>query len=803
MAPGAPGRDDPGPFDDATDVLDDLEALLGEAEKASSEKTAFEAVIVRDSLPPPAGADFETGEMSETIGGDEPAPGAEEAVSAELIAAAPRALRLLARELRLGKGAANQGVASLGSGITELFIELSPILERHGELHVRVRVDGLYVGGERVLEVVPQDDRALFRLFQHGVRQFSFSEGVTPTELESFVKVVTTDPETLDHVEEDVSTLLVDQELENIHFVVVDTFMEGMSGSGGAADSRRAADLAELVASSLRERLSERPDLMGDGGGTVRFMAADVTFLEQADLGALLTALQPQRGDESEAGAHLDADLEAFGRDLEGALERWTPWLPAAVLRALDGAVEDEVDALCRLLAGQLWADAQHAGLGAVERQLEEIGRWLDAAATEAGDLAATAETLTRALFSTRLSRMALSALKSGDPDDELAAVGVFRRLTPEERGKALVDVCALQPSPARAGAIVALLRRPLPPIEPILENLVGYDARAAKSVLGAIAAGGEGDERTLAAFQVALTHPDPSVRSEALGWTVDHGGDRAASVLSDALRDPSPIVRGAALFLLVDKRPSYGPALLKTWFGSPAYKKLPMEEKRLGAFALAAAAGQAVLPLLRKHLHKLNITGDTSLDETRAAAVAALGVLGDTESEGRITKLSKSRFCGPALQEEAKLVAAALSRGRTPYGDPFRELRKIALQVGLAEEAPPDRSERSTLMSQQSAADGPDVESPAGAEPTAAMQATLTLQAFPPPAESLIAAARGTPATQIPPPPEPARGDDAALEPGADLIDELLQSFSFDDLPSTVPLSGSRGGSGGGGERR
>jgi hypothetical protein len=53
---------------------------------------------------------------------------------------------------------------------------------------------------------------------------------------------------------------------------------------------------------------------------------------------------------------------------------------------------------------------------------------------------------------------------------------------------------------------------------------------------------------------------------------------------------------------------------------------------------------------------------------------------------------------------------------------------------------------------------------------------------------------------TTAPPPPPP-----EVVEPaiGSDLADELLLSFSFDDLPTTVPRANRRSGSDDGGERR
>lgn len=733
------------------DVLSDLDSILGESPKASPapeappvEETRYEAT--REEI------DHQT--------------------TQELIIALPSILRIFGRELRLtrrqgpsgkarssGSWTTTESESTTSQAIIELHASLAPILDRYGEVHLRVKIDGLYIGGERVLEISPREDRALFRLFQHGVRQFSFGQGLSLDELESFVEVLTTDPDTFDQIEEDISTLLVDQEFESIHFVVVDTFTEG--GIGGAASQHRAADLAELVSAALRETISTQPAVVDGGqGGTVRFLAADVTFLEQHDIGALLTSLRSQTSDDVEQ-ARPDEELEALGGEVKQAMVRWTPWLPRSVLGALDGSTAEEADALYRLLGSHLLGDAQHYGLASIKRELVAIGRWLD----ECGEDDERSASVTNAVFSPRLARIALTALRTGETEGELVAIDVFRRLTPGDRGKTLVDTCRLPAGPARASAITSLLRRPRPALEVVLDNFLSFDVSAARAVLGALSDATEDETEAIGVFQVALVFPDAGVRAESLGWLMQNAGDRAAAALSEALRDEDATVRRVALFLILDRRPTYGGAIVKTWFGSPFVKKLPLDEKRLAACSLAALSGDSVLPMFRKLVRKLNITGDSNVDEIRAASVAALGMLNDAESEERIAKLAKSRICGQTLQEEAKHVASALSRGRLPYSEPLLQLRETAVDAGLADEVVPDRRDMPTVPARPASAPAPSSSS----APTSPPQRRSAMPIEPAPAGQVTAS--------------------SSPEPPETLIEELLQSYSFDDLPSAVPL--------------
>ncbi len=618
--------------------------------------------------------DFQDRPRSES-GRHEPLAEPDEEHRREVVAGLSQCLPLLLRVLRtrapIGGSAFNV--------LQELHHGLVDLLKRHHKIDLKLSIQGLSYGKDLAVAMSPKEDPALFRAFQHGIRQLSFLRGLPIDELAALVEVLTSELRQVHEVEDDLSILLADREFEFIHFVVIETFSDR---AGGADRSQmKAAELADVVAAALRRTLSQNPDIVGQtSGGTVRFWSADVTFFSDDTLTDLISKLPRSPAEAAAARPHDDDEINALGEELEAGLSRWTPWLVNSALDVCQGADDEGIAAISTMLGSQLLSDARSLGLAEVGSQLEVIGRKL------ARGQAPPA--LAGAVFSHGLGILALAAIKDGNRSALDTASLVLRRLPPGERAKTLKELAALPPAAPRQRAIVTVMTTEPAPIAAATELIAGLDVEAAEATLKLLRDEPLDDER-LAFHRAALENAAPRVRALSLCWLARRGGEGAEPALRRALNDPDEKVRGAALCLLVEGEPSFGAALVREWFNSASFKKLGMDEKRRGALVLVHLAGDSVASQMRKLMRKLNVTGDVRLDELRAAAVAALGVLGDRSSEKKIGKLARSRLCGPALSDEAKHVAAALKAGRAPYSPAPKVLHKLAAELDLAPALP------------------------------------------------------------------------------------------------------------------
>jgi len=602
-------------------------------------------------------------------------------------------LERLTRVLRAGRGL---GGSFSDQAVRELSGWLEAVTGQHGEVTVNVEVDRLAFGTQPMVILTERDDPALFRLHGEGVREIEFRPDLPSAELRALLEVLASEE---GHEEDIVSRL-------------GDAGVRGVTVSLAAADSRTPQ--------------ATEPDLEG--------------LREAASLVAsALNSLDPVVSTSTELG---HPDLEELAENLDGALERLTPFLAGSTLTVLDRAGSEDQARLSAMVGNQLIADARRSGLAECQAHLEKIEAWLDE--RKGTDLA---EVVSRSLFSAGMRSTALYTLKR-DPDGLPGALAILRCLPQREAAKALPTVCGIPPSFARTKGIAALMGGDR--AQGAAKLFASVDHQAARAILKAVR-DAPLDEGTEALFRAALEYPDELVRALAVGWFVRQGGAQAVPALERGLRDPDATVRTASLFLIGTSSPEVGLPVMRGWLDSAEFRAVDMDEKRRAALVYATVGGPDALPVLRSLLGKLNVTGDAKTDELRAAGAAGLGQLRDEGSRKRITKMSKGRRRSEALLEETGRVLAAWKVGGVPHEDPMPELEELAIDLGLIDPPPDPEGGKGDLSSEPSI--------PVDMDDEFDVDIPIDIAGDP-----LAATSQG---------------------PTDDVIKELLEGYSFDDIPT------------------
>ena len=697
------------------------------------------------------------------------------------------ALQLLLRQLRGGRRNARGWLEGLAS---ELLGLLHAELERRGAIHLRVGVDGFTHEGEKILDYSPRDDPAVFRLFQHGVRQLSFLPGLDRQELDDLLDVLTTDLTAAELVEEDITTLLASKELETIQFVVVETFSEGAQDEGG---DRRAGDVAAIVAATLRETLSAYEgeggvDGASTGGGDIRFWQADAKFLETADLPALMAEL-PRFGVAESGETATDPELSAFATELTTALVRPMPWLPDVMIKVLRGAEGPTLARLAASLANDVISDVEQVGLDAAAPMLRRVLEWVNAeGSSERGIAVATA------LFTPRLVQVAVAGIETRGGVE--ISIDLMRMLPDSLVPEALAGVCGLADSAARRAAIGALTSGGGEGLASAADLLGTLDGETALTILRA-ASRMPADSATLPLFRAASVHADAVVRIHALAWLAHRTGDDAMAAVTNALRDPHRPTRLSALWLLHATQARFARAQLKLWVESAFFHdQLDLDDKRLGMQVFALTAGPRALPMLRALAEKSTVLHRQKDEDLKASAVAALGLVVDDEALDLLQKLAKVRGTATTAQSEAQYVLDAWRTGSRAYADPFDTIADVLRQEALLEALEPvqeGRAEEITSATEVAAGMSPSLvagvlrPSGAGVDGAPARSAVV-----PPPAAAAAATATSAAGARAAPPPARGRARDVAPieidvpNPGEE--DDPLARLSFDDLGPIDP---------------
>lgn len=592
-----------------------------------------------------------------------------------------RALAALLRRLRT----ADPKRPWFEAAVTEVHHAISSVVEEKGPLLLRVGAGGLSVDGHILLQWSAREDRHLFALFQHGVRQLGFLPGIERDEVRELVGALSTDPNQEVSEEDDLVTLLGTASLPNVQIVVVETFSEGADVAEGLEDFVAACGAISVPGLSLDE--------VAGAAGVMRLAKEDVRYFQRAELAPLLAKLQEAAGDPA-LGPLVDRETTEIRERLLESIDCSSRWLAGPAVTLSDGAKPSIRRRVVELFVDRSLAEnAERDALEALEELLHERDRLL---------AAGRPEELVDPLFTPVVEALAVRAL-SGSYEANSTGVEVLRQLPRERAPHLLAQVAAGSTGSIRARALAALLDGAaegegavavIAAAAPVLEDLDEDGICAILHSLRRVPA----RPQAVAFFGAAAASRFRRVRIRAASWFAHVGGDHAALHLGNALRDPESGVRHAALSFLGLARRDLAPALLSAWLGGKPPKSSSLDEKRVAAVLYASAARKTGAETLRGLAAPRGLFSRGE-PELQAAAVAGLGTLVDEASVQTIEGLASGRGANAVVQQEAQHVLSAFEDGRLPYPDPTDTLTQWIHTDGSVRDVHASRPDVDTLV--------------------------------------------------------------------------------------------------------
>lgn len=110
------------------------------------------------------------------------------------------------------------------SSLDTLYKRFTELLQRNGELRLRIMQKSILYGNEQVYHNPEREDNLALFFFKDGVRELTFTDGLKRDELEEFMKILTSDLDS-EQVSDDVVTLLWEREFEHIMYVVDELYL--------------------------------------------------------------------------------------------------------------------------------------------------------------------------------------------------------------------------------------------------------------------------------------------------------------------------------------------------------------------------------------------------------------------------------------------------------------------------------------------------------------------------------------------------------------------------------------------------
>lgn len=486
--------------------------------------------------------------------------------------------------------------------VGELSSRLAAHLTLHGELNLEVYPFSLRYRGSEVYQNQDPKESMAFRLHADGIRILQFSPGVSEGELSEFLEIVGS--EQLRDTDDDIVTRLWGRSLPHITYLLQE-------------------DLASLDGMEMEAPAASQQDALSEIFGALAS-----------------TPLAPPR-EVPRQMLVLTAEEAAWLREAVQADARINPLddVVAIVSAILAGAQDPETFGAFSAIVVKLASDLLLAGEFA---QASRLVRFMDRL-QKLPSLPAERQRRIAALLAEILSEEVLQALQQAIDGDSvsqeqvrelllilgLPSIGsiceLLGRVEKLKMRKAVVDV------------LIQLGKGDPQVFAPFLTDQRWYLVRNIVLVLSLL-----GDPVALKMIVDLISHKEPRVRKEVLGFLEQSADPKAKPYLLKFLRDPSSSLRIRTLQILARDRLRFALKPVLALAAGDEFKARELAEKKAVYETLGELGGEQLVPMFRAMLLKKQWFRRASSREGAILAVAGL--------------LKVKRGSALALLEEARL---------------------------------------------------------------------------------------------------------------------------------------------------
>ena len=528
----------------------------------------------------------------------------------------------------------------------DLIRRFDEFLTSYERISLLVHQQDILYNGQSVYHNPEKEDNLALLFYKDGLRDLTFTRGLTPEEVLDFVDVIRARPkDSTESFDDDIVTLLWEKDFEHISYYVVEEYGEG----------------AALEEAEVARLLAKRGASSGELSEAYKDAAAEEIFtpLESISMGVSgvfslgeeeVKSLQREMESLTD-GAFLQWAIDALFESLY--LDRGTPDFEI-LMNNLDSALGYLISTggfqTATLILARFRELAKEQGVFSA-KETERIRASVTKAGSEAR-VKSIAEilnsgreinTVSFQLFLRQLDRAAILPLSNliGEVQD------VAHR-------KALID------------ALVSLGRDNIDVLASGMKDRRWYVVRNVAAILGRI-----GDQVALEHLKQALRHTEPQVRREVVRSLGLIGGPRAGEALLLAVEDEDPQIRTLALRYLPATQSQAVQDSLMEIITRTDFDQRALPEKRAFFEVLAEIGQDRVLPFMEKLLRRWALFGSAKHEEMRVCAAYGIG---NIRAGGALKTLEKE--------------ASRAKKGTPLYEALFYSIQKLSGPPGKGAEA-------------------------------------------------------------------------------------------------------------------
>jgi hypothetical protein len=494
--------------------------------------------------------------------------------------------------------------------LEDLYARFGDFLNDKGDLSIKIKQNSISYNSEEIYHNPEKEDNLALFFFKDGLRELTFKRGLLQEELENFMKIIAMDFDR-EAADDDVVTLLWEEDFQNIQYIVDDTVLLDTEGD----------DYEIQAVNSAKQRVSDIEGLM----------KAYVEEFKDEDIKDVSVI------------SFSDRDLQILMKEMENDSSNKIDKLAAVLFEMfynsgeISGILDDTLKFFKETIKFSLRQGDIHVVVQVIKRGKEVLE---DPQSTE------EMKKYIRMLLTYPASDEVISIL--GEVLDISPEIGdeVFKEFI------ALVDKKAILPFVKILGeiktphgrknvieALISLGRQDVRTLATALNDKRWYVVRNIIYILRKIK-----DKGAIEYLLKALKSEDPRVRKEVIKALAELGGQEILKPLKEHLDDPDVGVRIESVRAIGNTGSIAPKRIILDKISDKMFKERDIEEKKIFYEILSKWNDAEVFDFLIKILRRRSfLWWDKNYDE-KACAAFCLGLLGNKDALPFLNKHSDSK---------------------------------------------------------------------------------------------------------------------------------------------------------------
>lgn len=512
--------------------------------------------------------------------------------------------------------------------VGELYDKITAFLEKRDSIVFAVRPTQFLYSDEAVYENDDRGESFAFKLYKDGVRQIAFYQGLDKRELVDIIDIISTNFDSFQYADDDIVTLLWKHDFDKISYVVVEAFAEDTTEEEKSDYKANIDAIVNLVKTDVPPENAIR---------SARLSVDDIIIAQQREEkdDDLLSAPPFTPSTAANIFAIGEAEFQRIGGELQ-AMD-------------MQSSVDDMVEVVFEIFE-------QEDKIEDMNDLVEVVLQLLDTYILS-GDLRRVNALLKRLRF---LEKPEYA------PNFRFRGViaQIFAKLSDSNRLQQIMVHLNNNTIKGAQGDVFTYFSLQDPRVVPVALDLLGeiqavqtrrlvvdsmillakgrpehFAARLKSDKWFVVtdmlyALGKMGGEKALPyMLETFATTTHPRVRQEVIGSLRKFHTPEVRKMMLDAIEDGDPQIRALALRHLANARDTTVIQILSDKMNKKEFSEVALEEKKRFFTALAMIGGQQLVPFFRDHLTTRGLLNKVHLDEMRAGAAGALGIVGSPEA--------------------------------------------------------------------------------------------------------------------------------------------------------------------------